>query len=90
MPLEIVFDGIIQGRKFHLYFDTFSGSVSATQKGWDSMQLAQEVKTFSSACEHILSAISMNRLLTPEEASMIEYYCLEILAKIAPILPKPT
>ncbi len=53
------------------------------------MQLAKEVSTFSSACEHILSAIAMNRPLTPDEAAMIEYYCVAILAKIAPILPKP-
>ena len=53
------------------------------------MQLAKEVKAFSSACEHILSAIAQNRSLTPDEATMIEYYCVEVLAKIAPILPKP-
>jgi len=53
------------------------------------MQLAKEVKTFSAACEHILSAIAMNRPLTSDEAAMIEYYCVEILAKIAPLLPKP-
>jgi len=53
------------------------------------MQLAKEVQTFSSACEHILSAIAMNRPLTSDEAAMIEYYCVEILAKIAPLLPKP-
>ena len=53
------------------------------------MQLAKEVKTFSSACEHILSAIAMNRPLTQDEASMIEYYCVEILSKVAPLLSKP-
>lgn len=53
------------------------------------MQLAKEVKTFSSACEHILSAIAMNRPLTQDEATMIEYYCVEILAKIATLLPRP-
>lgn len=54
------------------------------------MQLAQEVRTFSSACEHVLSVIAMNRPLTHDEAVMIEYYCVEILGKIAPILQKPT
>ena len=54
------------------------------------MQLAQEVRTFSSACEHVLSAIAMNRPLTHDEAVMIEYYCVEILGKIAPILQRPT
>jgi hypothetical protein len=50
------------------------------------MQLADEVRRFSSACEHILSAIAMNRPLTEEEAAMIEYYCTEIREKIAPLL----
>lgn len=53
------------------------------------MQLAQEVKNFSSACEHILSAISMNRPLTKDEAHMIDYYCKEVQAKIGPILSGP-
>lgn len=54
------------------------------------MQLAQEVKNFSSACEHILSAISMTRSLTPDEAAIIHYYCAEVTAKVAPLLPKST
>lgn len=53
------------------------------------MQLAQEVKTFSSTCEHILSAIAMNKPLTHEEAALIQYYCLELLNKISPALSKP-
>jgi hypothetical protein len=52
------------------------------------MQLAKEVTMFSSACEHILSAITMERPLTSEEAALVNYYCKEILAKIAPLLPK--
>jgi hypothetical protein len=52
------------------------------------MQLAKEVQTFSSACELIRSAIAMHRPLTQDEATMIEYYCQEILTKIAPHLPK--
>jgi len=52
------------------------------------MQLAKEVQALSSACEHILSTIAMNRPLTHEEASLIEYYCVEVLNKIAPILGK--
>jgi hypothetical protein len=51
------------------------------------MQLADEVRRFSSACEHILSAIAIHRPLTEEEAAMIEYYCTEIRDKIAPFLP---
>ncbi len=54
------------------------------------MQLAKEVKSFSVACEHILAAIAQNRPLTHDEALMIEYYCVEVLAKIAPRLSKPT
>jgi hypothetical protein len=54
------------------------------------MELAEEVRRFSSACEHILSAITMNRPLNQNEAAMIEYYCGEIMAKIAPLLSKPT
>ena len=50
------------------------------------MQLAQE--SFSSTCEHILSAIAMSKSLTHEEATMIQYYCLELLNKISPALSK--
>jgi hypothetical protein len=32
----------------------------------------------------------MNQPLTPDAVAMIEYYCVEVLAKIAPLLPKPT
>jgi hypothetical protein len=53
------------------------------------MQLAKEVRTFCSACEHILLAIRLNRPLTEDEAALVQYYCTEILAKIAPLLPKP-
>ncbi len=52
------------------------------------MKLAQEVKTFSLVCEDILSTVTLGRPLTPDEASMIEYYCKELLVKITPILPK--
>lgn len=55
----------------------------------DMMQLANEVRIFSVACEQILSAIGMNRPLTEKEASLLEYYCTEILTKISPSLPKP-
>jgi hypothetical protein len=53
------------------------------------MQLAKEVQSFSTACEHILSAIALERPLTKDEALMIEYYCVEILSKIAPLMTKP-
>jgi hypothetical protein len=53
------------------------------------MELAKEVHIFSSACEHILSTIAQNRPLTHDEALLIEYYCGEVLSKIAPHLTKP-
>jgi hypothetical protein len=51
------------------------------------MQLATEVKNFLGACERLMSLIMMNRQLSEEEAKMIEFYCKEVLAKIAPRLP---
>jgi hypothetical protein len=54
------------------------------------MQLADEVKTFLSACEHILFAIAQHRQLTPGEAIMIQYYCNEILGKVEPLVTKET
>lgn len=50
------------------------------------MELAQEVKTFSSACEHILAAIAQNRPLTADEAAVIKYYCGELQAKVEPLV----
>jgi hypothetical protein len=52
------------------------------------MQLAHEVKTFTGASERLLSTITMNRALSEDEARIIEYYCKELLAKIAPRLPE--
>lgn len=52
------------------------------------MQLAQELKIFSSACEHILSAIAKHRPLTNDEAAVLKYYCARIEGNIAPILTK--
>jgi len=51
------------------------------------MQLAQQVKTFSYAREKLISSIAVYRPLTKDEAMMIEHYCMEVLAKIAPFLP---
>jgi hypothetical protein len=53
------------------------------------MQLASEVKDFSGASERLLSTIAMNRQLTEEEAKVIQYYCKELLAKVAPRLHHP-
>jgi hypothetical protein len=41
----------------------------------------------SSACERLLFSVLKNRPLTEKEARIVEYYCKEILAKIAPSLP---
>lgn len=54
-----------------------------------SMQVASEVKDFSGASERLLSTIAMNRQLTEEEAKVIQYYCKELLAKVAPRLHHP-
>jgi hypothetical protein len=53
-----------------------------------AMQVAGEVKNFSDASERLLSTILMKRQLTEEEARMIEHYCRELLARIAPRLTK--
>lgn len=47
------------------------------------MEVAAEIQKFSAACETLLSAITMHRPLTDEEVRLIEYYCIELLAKIA-------
>jgi hypothetical protein len=51
------------------------------------MQQTEALRTFSSGCERLLFSIKTNRPLTQEEARMVEYYCKEILAAIAPRLP---
>jgi len=53
------------------------------------MPLADEVQLFCTASEKILSPTMMSRPLTREDAAIIEYYCLELLAKIAPLLQNP-
>ena len=54
-----------------------------------AMQLANEAKNFFGACERLISLIASNRRLTEDEARMIEFYCKEVLAKIAPRLASP-
>jgi len=51
-----------------------------------AMQLNQEVKRFSVACEQLLSAIAMNRPLSETEAKLIEYYLKELGTNIGTIL----
>jgi hypothetical protein len=49
------------------------------------MLLAEEVRKFSSACEHLLArAANSGRTLTADEAHVIKYYCNEVLAKVVP------
>jgi hypothetical protein len=46
------------------------------------MRLAEEVRKFSSACEHLLAAAATSgRTLTADETRVVEYYCKEVLAK---------
>jgi hypothetical protein len=53
------------------------------------MRLSDEVRTFASAAEWILSTIAITKPLTREDASTIEKYCLQLLVKIRPLLQKP-
>lgn len=50
------------------------------------MQQGEEFRTFSSACEQLLFSMT-NRPLPEKEARIVEFYCKEILAKIAKSLP---
>ncbi len=52
------------------------------------MQLSREVKYFSAACKSILAAISTNRRLTHDEATIIEYSCKRVLAQVASVLKR--
>jgi len=42
-----------------------------------------EVQLFVSACERLLAAADLQRPLSEDEMSLVEYYCKEILGKIA-------
>ena len=48
------------------------------------MQLAKDVDQFSKSCERLIceAAMSAGRKLTEDEASLIEFYCLEVLEKV--------
>ena len=54
------------------------------------MRLAQEVRSFSEACDYLLSAIARNRPPTQDEATIIEGRCKEVLAKVVPFLSNPS
>ena len=53
------------------------------------MQLANEVQNFCGSSERLLSLMAMNRPLTEEEATLIEYYCQELSDKVASRQPNP-
>ena len=53
------------------------------------MELASNVQKFSDSCESLLSSMTTHRPLTDEEVRVIEYYCIELLAKIASRDPRP-
>ena len=47
------------------------------------MQLAKDVDQFSKSCERLIcEAAASGRKLTDDEASLIEFYCLEVLEKV--------
>jgi hypothetical protein len=43
----------------------------------------QGFNTFSNACERFVFSIATNGPLTQDEAEIVEYYCKEILSKVA-------
>lgn len=49
------------------------------------MERAEALRIFFSGCERLLFSMTTGPL-AEEEALMIEYYCKEILAKVAPHL----
>jgi nitrogenase subunit NifH len=46
------------------------------------MRVAKEVHNFTSACEHLLAAVVLNRPLSEEEKRLIDYYCSELQSKL--------
>jgi hypothetical protein len=53
------------------------------------VELGAEIQKFSDSAESLLSTMTMHRPLTDEEVRLIEYYCIELLAKIASRDPRP-
>ena len=50
----------------------------------------QGFNTFSNACERFVFSIASNGPLAPNEAEIVEFYCREILRKIASSRQSPT
>ena len=46
------------------------------------MRVKNEVKNFTSACEHLIAAVDLNRPLSEEEKRLIDYYCCELHDKL--------
>ena len=46
------------------------------------MRLKEDVHKFTSACEHLLADIVIDRPLTHDEALLVKDYCNEVLSKI--------
>ena len=46
------------------------------------MRVKKEVDNFTSACEHLLAAVHLNRPLNDDEKRLIDYYCCELQNKI--------
>jgi len=51
------------------------------------MSFREEVHAYGLACERILSA-AKDHPLTQEETNLVEFYCIKLLADIAPYLSK--
>jgi hypothetical protein len=49
------------------------------------MRLAKDVQKFGDACEGLLAtAATSSRMLTEDEARLVQYYCKELAEKLFP------
>ena len=48
-----------------------------------------EVQLFVSACERLLAAVDLQRPLSEDEMSLVEYYCKELLEKLVRCSSEP-
>jgi len=51
------------------------------------MSFREEVHSYGAACERLFS-VAKDHPLTQEETHRVEYYCIKLLADIAPYLAK--
>ena len=68
----------------HLWY-VCNESTKSVKSG--TMYIREDVQGYGLACERILSA-AKTRPLTAEETHRVEYYCIKLLADIAPYLSK--